>query len=170
MRVGGVIVMMLVAGRASAQSSSPPSEPVHHGVTVEAGLAADVAGGVYTIAPPVAPVVSAGVGGWLTEHTALTGRAFGSVSSNEDNRWYIVFVGPTLQYWINRRLWIGYGAGFGELAERELVGAKSHDDHRGVALDLRVGTAFELAPRQTFYVSLELSSWHLALAISTCDA
>jgi hypothetical protein len=102
--------------------------------------------------------VSAGVGGWLTERTALTGRAFGSVSSNEDNRWYVVFVGPTLQYWINRQLWIGYGAGFGQLSERELVGAKSHADHRGVALDLRIGDAFTLAPRQTIYVSLELSA------------
>jgi hypothetical protein len=152
MRVGigvaMVVVVLATSGVASAESTDG-----HHGVTAEVGVGAEL-----TIL--AAPVVSAGVGGWLTPRTALTGRAFGMMSETSETegyRTYELFVGPAFQYWVNRGLWLGYGAGYCQLHE-ETIGAtpRSQTTYRGVELDLRIGGAATIAPHHTVNLSLEL--------------
>lgn len=98
--------------------------------------------------------LSIGVGGWLNEKIALTGRIAGVTLSENDAQLSDVFFGPSIQYWIDNHFWLGGGAGLGILAAS---GGGDEDSITGFGLDLRVGYTFNEGSENTLNASFELN-------------
>lgn len=103
--------------------------------------------------------LSAGIGGWINPQMALTLRVAGATYStdfgNASARFTTGVVGPSLQYWLDDRLWIGGGAGVG-FAAITIDGADTQPDpETGFGLDLRAGYTFTSGSANTFNVSVE---------------
>ena len=164
----GVLGLVAVPSSASAQEESPEatteeapaaregSEYQRHGFTMELGLGMSRTGtrsevdgrdhSAFGLAP-----LSLGLGGFLTPHLALIGRAAGTSYFREDPRgtsYQTVsgFYGPTLQYWPTERLFVGGGVGLAVLAA-DLYKDASKDVRfleTGFGLNARAGWAFLL--------------------------
>ena len=99
-----------------------------------------------------------GLGGWLSDRLALTGRIAGATVFVEDSQFSLVSVGPSLQYWTNDHFWIGGGLGLAVFAARiDDEGDETFGNRKGFALDLRAGYTFSTASDHTFNVSVELT-------------
>jgi hypothetical protein len=103
--------------------------------------------------------LSAGIGGWLNPQMALTLRGAGATYSTDvgvgSARFTTGVVGPSLQYWLDDRLWLGGGAGLG-FAAITIDGADTQPDpETGFGLDLRAGYTFTSGTANTFNVSVE---------------
>lgn len=103
---------------------------------------------------PASPVLSLGLGGWLSPNLALTARIAGVTYSEDGASLTDAFFGPSLQYWLEDHFWIGGGIGLGVLRLDTDVG---DDSINGFALDLRVGYMFNLGSENTFNASFELN-------------
>jgi hypothetical protein len=100
------------------------------------------------------PTVQLAAGGWLTRRLALTGRVVVSVRTageQEGTPVVAAYVGPSLQYWMNERLWVGGGAGVSSL---EL---DYQDETKGVGIDLRAGYVVAAAGAHAMNVSIEVN-------------
>jgi hypothetical protein len=97
-----------------------------------------------------------GVGGWLNNKMALSGRIAGATFSPQDGvRFTSAFFGPSLQYWTDDHFWLGGGAGVA-IAAVHLDGATQQPDPQtGFGLDLRAGYTFATGSENTFNVSFE---------------
>jgi len=103
--------------------------------------------------------LSAGIGGWINPQMALTLRVAGATYSTDvgtsSARFTTGVVGPSLQYWLDDRLWVGGGAGLG-FAAVTIDGADTQPDpETGLGLDLRAGYTFTSGSENTFNVSVE---------------
>ena len=98
--------------------------------------------------------LSLGIGGWVSPQLAITGRIAGVTLSENDATLSNIFVGPSVQYWLNPNAWIGGGAGVGIL--RLAAGGES-DSVNGLSLDLRAGYTFNPGTENTFNISFELN-------------
>ena len=101
----------------------------------------------------------AGLGGWLGPRLAVTLRATiitiapeqltGGPVRAENFRRTFGFLGPSLQYWIEERFWLGGGIGVAGYF-------MDTDGSSGLGFDLRAGYSFAKRGTNTFNVSLEL--------------
>ncbi len=103
--------------------------------------------------------LSAGIGGWLNPQMALTLRVAGATYSTDsafgNARFTTGVVGPSLQYWLDDRMWIGGGAGIG-FAAITVDGLDAQPDpETGFGLDLRAGYTFSTGSVNTFNLSVE---------------
>lgn len=109
-------------------------------VTFEAGIGVGEQLGI------AAPSMSAGLGGWIAPHTALTLRAsllsLGPQQTDpakpveiDAYRRTFAFVGPSVQYWLDDHVWFGAGIGYATMLT-------SGRDLQGYGADLRAGYAF----------------------------
>ena len=170
------VVLTGMASRASAQpfgapnqlppSLTPPSAtpvpPVgdgfelHRGGTTEASVGlfqdglGDTSGGQSTTL--VGLGIGLGVGGFVTPRLAITARvAGGFVASGSVAA--LVFIGPSAQWWMTPKVWLGAGVGLaGGLA---LSDCGSNCGITGIGFDARVGYAFSATARRTFNISIE---------------
>jgi hypothetical protein len=138
----------------------PPEQPttLHRSMTFELNLGL---GWIHISADEVSDTsdlglggLSIGVGGWLNEKLAITGRIAGVTLSENDSQLSNVFFGPSLQYWVDNHFWLGGGLGLAILAAS---GDNSEDSIRGFGLDLRVGYTFNEGSENTFNASFELN-------------
>lgn len=150
----------------------PPQQPgsyYRQGVTFEANIGfgllyassnndSDSKGGVGGI--------SLGLGGWVNERLAVTARfapttyhdSSDSVLGNLDLYISNIFLGPSLQYWIDDHAWVGGGAGLGIAYAQVSAGGESDSDSRnGFGLDLRAGYTFTSNSDSTINVSAEIT-------------
>lgn len=103
--------------------------------------------------------LSAGIGGWINPQMALTLRVAGATYSTDFGpstaRFTTGVIGPSLQYWLDDRLWIGGGAGLGFAAITIDDANEQPDPETGFGLDLRAGYTFSTGSANTFNVSVE---------------
>ena len=98
--------------------------------------------------------LSVGVGGWVSEKVAISGRLAGVTISEDDSQFSAIFVGPSAQYWVDEHFWLGGGLGFG-IAATDNSGTS--DGLVGLGLDIRVGYTFSQNTQHTFNASLEIN-------------
>lgn len=119
-------------------------------VTVEADVGVGEALGIAS------PSVGAGAGGWIARRAALILRATAltlsprspdpsGIATIDRYRRTFMFFGPSLQYWINDRVWLGAGVGVSAMLA-------AGDVMRGWGADLRAGYAIG-----AFDISLEIT-------------
>jgi hypothetical protein len=107
--------------------------------------------------------IALGLGGWINEKMAITAR-FAPVTYHESNDFidfYLsaIFLGPSIQYWIDDHIWVGGGAGIAiAYAQVSGDGELADDSRTGVGLDLRAGYTFS-SPQtaSTWNVSAEIT-------------
>lgn len=162
----GVLVGLLAPAGVLGQPADPTPATFHRGVTFEAnvgiGLIYSKEGNRSDSGAGLGGL-DLGVGGWLDEHHALTLRFTGVTFSPEsDRRFTDGFLGPSLQYWLDDKLWLGGGVGLG------LVGVSGDGPTiTGLALDLRAGYTVASSSEHTFNLSVELDpGWY---SINTGD-
>jgi hypothetical protein len=137
-------------------SANVEHEYVRHGFTMELGLgisqtsvASDVVGREHSdigLAP-----LSFGFGGFVSPRLAIIGRGAGTSTFREDSHgksYQTVngFYGPTLQYWVTDRFYLGGGVGLALLGADPL-GDRKRDIHfleAGFGVNARAGFAFAL--------------------------
>jgi hypothetical protein len=135
---------LLVAAMIPATALAEPR------VTVEADVGVGEALGIAS------PFVGAGAGGWIARRAALTLRATmltlsprspdpSGIATLDRYRRTFMFVGPSLQYWLDDRVWLGAGVGVSAMLA-------AGDVMRGWGADLRAGYAIG-----AFDVSLEIT-------------
>ena len=101
--------------------------------------------------------ISLGIGGWVNPKLAITGRAAGvTIPGEGDAQASAIFLGPSVQYWVDNRFWFGGGAGLGVITGQDQNG-NEQDPVFGLAFDLRVGYTFNEGSANTFNASLELN-------------
>jgi hypothetical protein len=140
----------------------PPSTTLHDGLTFEVQLGL----GWIRVSPEGQDGrtsdlglggLSGGVGGWVNRQLAITGRiATATITGTGDSRASAVFLGPSVQYWVDPRFWLGGGAGLGFLTGTDPSG-NAQDSVTGIALDIRVGYTFNEGTENTIQASLELT-------------
>jgi hypothetical protein len=143
----------------------PPTPTFHRGTTFEANLGIGFihasAGGVSDNSNAALGGLDLGVGGWLSDHLALTVRIAGLTYSEGGGRFTDAFFGPSLQYWFDDHLWAGGGAGLGVLAVGATDSQANSDSVGGFSLDLRAGYSFASSSAHTFNISVELNpGWY----------
>lgn len=104
----------------------------------------------------------AGLGGWVGPRLALTLRAAVSTIAPEpitdglvmaaNVRRTHLFLGPSLQYWIDDHFWLGGGVGMAKY----FMGSDT-DGLSGLGVDLRAGYSFANHGTSTLNVSLEVT-------------
>jgi hypothetical protein len=103
-----------------------------------------------------------GIGGWLGTNMAVTGRlASTSVKVGDDGyggdiTMHGMFLGPSLQYWVDEGLFIRAGLGIAIAGVSSQYSDES-DSINGFGLDLGVGYNFSRGTENTFNASLELT-------------
>ena len=137
----------------------------HQGVTVEAdagtGFMHSAADG-FSDNGPLSVALAAGVGDWLDPHVALTLRATlqprppvplqpDGILRSDNLGWVFMFVGPSLQVWIDDHVWLGGGLGLA------LAHVQQGILERGWGLDLRAGYMFARQAATAFDISLEVT-------------
>jgi hypothetical protein len=147
------------AGPASAEEPSTSAAPhayVRHGFTMELGLGISQTSVSSQVGERehsgigLAPL-SLGLGGFLSPRLAIIGRAAGTSTFRDDAKgssYQTVngFYGPTLQYWVTDRFYLGGGPGLALLGADPL-GDRKRDIHfleAGFGLNARAGFAFAL--------------------------
>lgn len=139
---------------------APPLSSLRNGMTVELNLgigwahASNNDGGTSATSGAVLGGLDLGVGGWINPKMALTGRIAGVSDSQNGVTAVAVFVGPSLQYWLDNNFWLGGGAGFSRVAafaDGDSIGIN------GFGLDLRAGYTFTPSSENTFNLSVELT-------------
>ncbi|MCE9577244.1 MAG: hypothetical protein K8W52_29115 [Deltaproteobacteria bacterium] len=135
----GAALVALLAAPASAQPVIP-----HTGTVLEA----DIGLGVVAVSAGVGvarPAVNVGLGAgwWAGDNTAITLRVTDASFGPALN---LLFVGPSIQRWIDERWWLGGGIGATVVLGDGVFQA-------GFGVDLRVGRALS----DTVNVSLEIT-------------
>jgi hypothetical protein len=101
--------------------------------------------------------LSIGVGGWVSPKLAVTGRLAGvTVGGQDEAQTSAIFLGPSVQYWVDNHFWFGGGAGLGLDAGKDTSGT-SKKSVAGIGLDFRVGYTFNEGSPNTFNASLEVN-------------
>lgn len=147
------------------QQPAPPPRPLRDGMTFEIGLGigwlqADDNSTSDTSDAGVA--FNLGLGGWFNKNMAVTGRlASTSVTIGDDGyggdiTMHAMFLGPSLQYWVDDGLFIRAGAGLA-IAGVSSTYADGSDSISGFGLDLGIGYNFTRGSENTFNASLELT-------------
>jgi hypothetical protein len=136
-----------------------PQPSLRNGMTVELNLGFGYAStssdsGESSTSDVVLGGLDLGIGGWIGPNLALTGRIAGITDSENGFTVASVFVGPSLQYWVDNHFWLGGGAG---LARFAVFGEGQSIGENGFGLDLRGGYTFSENTENTFNVSLELT-------------
>ena len=140
----GAVVALLVPRSASAQPAAPHTAAPHTGGTLEA----DIGLGVVAVSAGVGvarPAVNVGLGAgwWPADNTAITLRVTDASFGPALN---LLFVGPSIQRWIDPRWWLGAGLGATVVLGDGVFQA-------GFGVDLRLGHALS----DTVNVSLEIT-------------
>jgi hypothetical protein len=136
---------------------------VRHGLTFEANLGLGLvwarSDGENSDSETGLGGLNLGLGGWLTDRLALTGRIAGATFFPADDfQATLVFAGPSLQYWTNDHFWIGGGLGLAVYAVSfDANGESESDSVNGFGMDFRAGYTFSTASNHTFNLSLELT-------------
>lgn len=156
-----LVLSLLLPSAALAE----PTPETSRGATFEANLGlgfVNATGGGMSSKIGPAYQVHAGLGGWIRPGLALTVRAAVSTISADpyddalvmasDFRRTFVFLGPSLQYWIDDHLWLGGGVGMAKY-----VMGSDADGITGLGLDLRGGYSFANRGTSTLNVSLEVT-------------
>jgi hypothetical protein len=138
-----------------------PQRSLHEGITFEAnlglgwnrtspedqdGVTSDVGIGGLCV----------GVGHWLDPKLALTGRLAGATIFESGAQQNAIFLGPSAQYWVDDRFWLGGGLGFALLGATDTNGNRL-DSNVGFGIDLRMGYTFNAGTLHTFNASLEIN-------------
>ena len=143
------------AGGQPAAPAASPAAARHAGITVEANAgfgwirSSPTRAASFTSGVSLAAAV--GVGAWLTPQLALTGRFAGVSNFADGERLGAYFVGPSVQYWLDHRWWLGAGAGLGVLA------SSTSDGDVGFAFDVRIGRVIATREAHLYDVSLEIT-------------
>lgn len=142
------------------QPYTPPPRPLRGGLTFEANLGV---GWIRLAADNDSDTSDAGVGGlclgiggWVGKNTAITARLAGVNYTENDIRFSAIFLGPSVQHWIDKAFWVGGGIGLGIFGASSTYSDES-DAIGGVGLDLRVGYSFNTQSENTFNVSFEVN-------------
>lgn len=142
------------------QPYTPPPRPLRGGLTFEANLGV---GWIRLAADNDSDTSDAGVGGlclgiggWVGKNTAITARLAGVNYTEDDVRFSAIFLGPSVQHWIDKAFWVGGGIGLGIFGASSTYNNDS-DAIGGVGLDLRVGYSFNTQSENTFNVSFEVN-------------
>ncbi|HEU0037206.1 MAG TPA: hypothetical protein VFQ53_41635 [Kofleriaceae bacterium] len=139
---------------------TPQNRNYHEGITFETNVGV---GFMYTTDQATDETdtglafagIDLGIGGWLTEHLALTARGtLVTYAPAKDVRLTGGFLGPSLQYWTSKRLWFGAGVGLGFAAP---TGMGESDTKTGFGLDGRAGYTFSQGRTNTFNISIEVT-------------
>jgi hypothetical protein len=145
-------------GQPYQQPPPPPPQSLHNGLTFEANLGF---GWVHLSTDSDSDTsdlgvagLSLGVGGWVSPQLAITARVAGVTLSENDARLTNGFLGPSAQYWLQDRFWLGAGAGLAFLSVSDNYNG---DSIRGFGLDLRAGVTFTSGSENTFNASLEIN-------------
>jgi hypothetical protein len=125
------------------------------GLTIEANTGL----GKIRVSPATAPSYTSGIafaldGGvavWLSNELALGGRFAGLTTFSEGETLGAYFLGPSVQFWLNDRWWLGGGAGLGLLA------ATSAPNELGFAFDARVGYVLSADDTRVLTGSLDIT-------------
>lgn len=130
-----------------------------HGVTFEAGLglgavwansdndSSDRQGGAS---------VALGLGGWATNHLALSARLIGTSFSETDGLTEVLgFFGPNLQYYFDDHVFLGGGVGWSTFSVKYDDRDTQPDGITGLGVDLRFGYNFVSRSPNTFNIALE---------------
>jgi hypothetical protein len=185
-----VAALVLVPTVAAAQPAPVYAEgnpwAFHKGITFEANIGVGFmwervsgsSGGVDVSSTSDTKVGLGGlniaVGAWIAPNVAISGRIAGVTYSPPDQddgmggtisqQLTGAFIGPTVQFWLNPRLWIGGGAGLavaGVLSSSDSNGGsvQSSSSQTGFGLDLRAGYTFAggMASPNSWNVSVELT-------------
>ena len=177
-----LLACVLAPSIAAAQPAgyyNQPQDPwmFHNGLTFEGNLGfgtmvarVDKTGGVGGDASSsdsrAALGANLGIGGFITPQIALSLRIASVSYSYDANDGYngvytdeAIFAGPSIQYWINDKLWIGGGIGYAiehvSYSADDGTTGDSTNDPTGVALDLRGGFTFWKSMRNSLNVSVE---------------
>jgi len=180
--VAAVVAVVCRATLASAQVADPPVAapgmqpaqplpagaqlPSHHGFTAELNLGIGLVyaldlDGVASNAALAGPDL--GLGGWISPRTALTFRIAGVFVSQSGTSAQTMhqFVGPSMQYWFDRHLWVGGGVGLAvyhqvndgcALAQLSTTCAVT-----GFGLDARVGYSWVFRDAHAIDVAVEIN-------------
>jgi hypothetical protein len=149
---------------AAVVPSAPADAPLpRHGFTAELNLGVGFAyllGGDESATSGLALAgLDVGIGGWLTPWMAMTFRIAGvAVNTDDSNNSTHEFIGPSLQYWPSRHVWIGGGIGLSLLHESTCPIAQLTDGCAlvGFGVDARVGYSW-FRGNQSVNVSVELN-------------
>lgn len=120
----------------------------------------DMGGGIATIHDDGANdttgglvMPSIGLGGWLGERLAITGRIALMFSGDTT----FVFVGPSAQYFPTRRFFVGGGVGLAGTDFDEALPGTNIAGYNGLGLDLRAGLNLRPEARHCLTLSLEIT-------------
>jgi hypothetical protein len=142
-------------GAAPAATPAAAAAARRSGITVEANAGFGWIRSSPTRAPSftsgISLAIDVGVGVWLTPQLALTGRFAGVSNFADGERLGAYFVGPSVQYWLDHRWWLGGGAGLGVLA------SSTSDSDVGFAFDIRLGRVIATRDAHVYDVSLEIT-------------
>jgi hypothetical protein len=120
--------------------------------TADSGESADSDGGLGGL--------NLGLGGWISERTALSLRIAGVNYSESGYSLTGGIVGGALQYWSTPNFWLGGGVGIG-FASLDIDGEPAIDPETGLGLDLRVGVTPVIAGQHSLNFSLEVNTTFL---------
>ena len=142
------------------QPYQPPPRPLRGGLTFEANLGV----GWIKISDDYNSDTSdaglggicLGIGGWVGKNIAITARLAGVNFEENDTRYSAIFLGPSLQYWIDDHIWLGGGAGIGVFAASSSYGGEDNSIS-GFGLDLRAGYTFNAGSENTINASVEIN-------------
>ncbi len=149
-----------VYGQPVYQPQPQPAASLRNGMTLELNLGFGMvwarSEGQDSETETALAGLNLGIGGWLNERMALTGRVSGTTFSPQDGvRFTTGVIGPSLQYWTDDHIWVGGGVGLA-FAAISVDGANEQPDpETGFGLDLRAGYTFSTGTVNTFNVSVE---------------
>jgi hypothetical protein len=158
MRVALVLVMM--SGTALAQPGLTPPVPVapdaralRSGSTFEAGIGLGLVRSDSDETGIGLGGFGVGVGSWFGPQFAVSARLAGVSAEDGGRRGNHMFLGPSLQWWLNDHIWLAGGLGLAILA----VGGDDVDVNLGLGVDLRAGVTLTSGKQDSFNLSLELT-------------
>jgi hypothetical protein len=145
----------------SVAFAQPSTAPVEQTTRINEGLTFDVSAGLGWIrSSPTASAsfttgvslaLSAGAGLWLTPRLVLGGRFAGVSNFESSERLGAYVIGPSAQFWLDKRFWVGGGVGLGVLA------STTSANDIGFGLDLRAGLTFSETDDYAFSGSFEVT-------------
>lgn len=158
--------MMSGAGPGLVPPSQPPasSSRLGRGLTLELALGL----GWIRLAPerrePITEDATGGlnlgVGLWISPRDALTLRIAGAThKEKQEGELNCAFIGPSLQHWLDDRIWMGVGLGLGvvSLKYADELALPDPEPKTGLGLDLRAGFAFVSWGQNQLSASFELT-------------
>jgi hypothetical protein len=143
-----------------------PARSLRNGMTFEANIGFGMlqfSGDSESESEGAVAGISLGIGGWINEKMAITAR-LAPVTYHESNDFidfYLsaIFLGPSVQYWIDDHIWLGGGAGIAiAYAQISGDGELADNSRTGFGLDLRAGYTFSSPTTEsTWNVSAEIT-------------